>query len=100
MANVTYEYHSKGSPVIMHEKINGFTVALYTAYIDRHANGWWLYPRERIRACKIPFEKKYVPMRRSVVLPPITASAVPNSSPKGQDGEGTAEKKGTQVKLV
>lgn len=70
MEKPTYEYHSKGSPVIMMEKVNGFTVALYTAYIDRHENGWTLYPKEKICATKIPFIKKYIPIRQVKVLPP------------------------------
>ena len=70
MAQITYEYHSKGSPVVMYEKVNGYTVALYTAYIDRHGNGWWLYPKERIRVSNVKFEKKYVSIMKVTILPP------------------------------
>lgn len=80
MAQVTYEYHSKGSPVVMYEKVNGYTVASYIAYIDRHGNGWWLYPKERIRTSAIKFEKKYVSIMKVTILPPIKASDIPTSS--------------------
>lgn len=98
MANVTYEYHSKGSPVVMYEKSNGYTVASYIAYIDRHGNGWWLYPKERIRTSAIKFEKKYVSIMKVTILPPIKASDIPvTNDTNGKITNSTADE---QQKLI
>lgn len=68
---VTYEYRSSGSPVLMYEKVNGFTVNEYTAYIDRHGNSWVLYPRRSVRPSnEVTFTKKTVSVRNAIILPP------------------------------
>lgn len=97
MSNVTYEYHSKGSPVVMYEKVNGMTAALYTAYIDRGGNGWTLYPKERVRASDVKFEKKYVPITKVTILPAIKPGDVP--TPPRHD-TAPPPKEDTQLKLI
>lgn len=98
MVKVTYEYHSKGSPVTMFEKVNGYTVAIYTAYIDRHGNGWMLYPKERLSAVyDVPFEKKYVSILRVTILPPLKPTDVPKTPSAKVE---TPKKPDEQVTLV
>lgn len=71
MADITYEYVSAGSPVIMYEKVNGFLVNEYTAYIDKHGNHWTLYPKRSIRpSYAVKFTKKTVSIRHVTILPP------------------------------
>ena len=98
MSHVTYEYPSKGSPVVMYEKVNGYTVAIYTAYIDRHANGWWLYPKERLRTSEIKFEKKYVSIMKVTILPPIKSGDVPPTT--RHDAAAVPQKEDKQVTLI
>lgn len=81
---ITYEYHSAGSPVRMMEKVDGFVVNEYTAYIDRHGNTWTLYPLRMVRPCRaVTFSKKTISVRNSVVLPPIKPIVI--HTPKPED---------------
>lgn len=67
---VTYEYVSAGSPVVMYEKVNGFTINEYTAFIDRQGYKWTLYPRRRVGVNQsVTFTKKTVSVRNVTILP-------------------------------
>lgn len=71
MPRVTYDYISKGSPVLMKERVDGFCVAEYIAFIDRGGNSWTLYPRKRHFYLKdVEFTKKKVSVRKVRVIDP------------------------------
>ena len=90
MAKITYEYHSKGSPVVMLEKVDGFLVNEYTAYIDRGCNNWVLYPKRSVRvSATVRFQKKTVPVTRAIVLPPLTPVTVKPSYEDDKQTEPT-----------
>ena len=85
MPKITYDYVSKGAPVIMREHVNGWRVAEYLAWPDRSGYLWKLYPYRRHAYLKdIPFTKKTI--RAS------EARAIENQNPISSQGEETKEK--------
>lgn len=61
MPKATYDYVSRGAPVIMRERWNGWPVAEYLAWPDKSGYLWKLYPYKRHAYLKdIPFTKKTI----------------------------------------
>ena len=78
MCKVTYDYLSKGSPVIMRERVSGWCVAEYIAYIDRGGFNWKCYPYKRHAFIKdVPFTKKTIPARDVRVIDNPSAKLPP-----------------------
>ena len=87
MCKVTYDYISKASPVLMRERVNGWCVAEYIAYIDRGGYSWTLYPYRRHAHLKdVAFTKKKVMARDvRVISPPQKEIKKTNDAPKPQE---------------
>ena len=76
MPRVTYDYVSKGSPVLMRERVDGCCVAEYIAFIDRGGNNWTLYPRRRYFYLRdVEFTKKKVSVRKVRIIDPPAEKA-------------------------
>lgn len=76
MPKPTYDYISKASPVLMRERVNGWPIAEYIAYIGRGGYTWTLYPYRRHAYLKdVPFTKKKVMARDVRVIDPPNTEA-------------------------
>lgn len=105
--NLTYEYISGGSPVLMREKANGVLIAYYTAYIDHGINFWILYPQKRLVYRKdVAFTKKKISVREAAVLPnpdliyPPIAPETRKEVKKETDDPYFKPIKGEQIKMI
>ena len=99
MPKPTYDYVSRGAPVIMRERWNGWPVAEYLAWPDKSGYLWKLYPYKRHAYLKdIPFTKKTI--RAS------EARAIENPTAKPQEKKQEAKPKERvlaepeQIKLI
>ena len=87
MPKPTYAYVSRGAPVIMRERVNGWRVAEYLAWPDRSGYLWKLYPYKlHVHLTDVPFTKKTIRASEAKMIDQ------PNPVPVKDDGKKEAPK--------